>query len=41
MSVPDLLILGMAAFLAGLLLGSLLIRALGGRPISYIPSAYR
>jgi tight adherence protein C len=41
MKVPDLLLLGVAAFLAGTLLGSLLIRALGGRPISRLPHVYR
>lgn len=41
MSAPDLLLLGIAAFLAGTLLGFLLVRALGGRPISHLPRAYR
>jgi tight adherence protein C len=41
MTVPDSLLLGLSAFLAGTVLGSLMIRALGGRPISRLPSAYR
>ena len=41
MSASDLLLLGFAAFLAGTLIGSVLVRALGGRPLSNLPHAYR
>ena len=41
MNIPDLLLLGFAACIAGTLLGSLLVRATRGRPISRLPSAYR
>ncbi|HEX9190960.1 MAG TPA: type II secretion system F family protein [Candidatus Deferrimicrobiaceae bacterium] len=41
MRAPDLLLLGFATFLAGALIGSLLIRALGGLPVSHLPHVYR
>lgn len=37
----DFVVLGLAAFATGVLLGLLLLRAMGGRPVSRLPGAYR